>query len=137
MDGIAWLLSLASLLLAFVLLYPFYLREQRPTHYRGIWRAVGSTFRNRYGAIWVLNLYFGSSLSITVGSLTQSRSLRLLAWMLYFLIITPTLLWYPFHLKEKSPEKYKGIWRLIGEWLGDPGIAFPSRCRRPRPPTKP
>lgn len=113
-------------LLAFVLLYPFYLRDHKPERYKGIWRAIGSLLgNNRYWVVWLLNLYLALSVSFVVTSFTQ-KSIGLIAGLLYFSFFSPIFLWYPFYLKEQKPEKYKGIWRRIGEWIGDPREAFPN-----------
>jgi hypothetical protein len=80
---------------------------------------------NRYWVVWLLNFYLGLNVSFIVGSFTQ-KSFGLIAGLLYFLLLTPVFLWYPFHLKEKKPEKYKGIWKRIGEWIGDPRDSFPT-----------
>jgi len=117
---------LLSLLAAFVLLYPFYLRDTTPARYKGTWESIGSAFGNRYGAIYALNIYWGLNVGLAVGVFTKKFSIPLITVLLYFLLFTPVLLWYPFHLKGKKPEKYKGIWRRIGEWIGDPRDAFPN-----------
>ena len=116
---------LTTLLFAFILLYPFYLRDSRPTHYKGFWRVIGFLFKNRYGAIWVLNVYLAVSVFFIAGSFTQRYLIRLLAMLLYLALFTPIFLWYPYYLKEKRPERYKGIWRNIGKRRKDPRIAFP------------
>lgn len=120
------LFILLSLFFSFFLLYPLYLRDNKPAFYKGTWRVIGSIFRNRYGVFWVLILYFGINIFFVAGFFTQEYFIRFLAMLLYFSIFMPVFLWYPYHLKEKRPEKYKGIWRLIGDWLGDPKNAFPS-----------
>ena len=119
---------LITLPFAFILLYPYYLRDKKPASYIGVWRVIGSIFRNRYGAAVVLHVYLAVSIPRLVGVFTQQDpTIGWLAIIIYLLVVTPTLLWYPLHLKDKRPEKYKGIWRRIGEWLGDPRIAFPIR----------
>lgn len=118
---------LLCLLLAFVLLYPFYLKDHKPAHYKGIWRAIGIVFRNRYGVIWLTNFYLALNVSHVAGYFTNNKLMKIMIMLLYFLLFTPVFLWYPFHLKYKRPEKYKGTWRRIGEWLGNPRDAFQGR----------
>lgn len=118
--------SLLSLLAAFVLLYPFYLRDTTPARYKGIWQSIGSAFGNRYGAIYALNIYWGLNVGLVVGIFTEKSFIPFMAVLLYILLFTLVFLWYPFHLKEKKPEKYKGVWKRIGEWMGDPRDAFPN-----------
>lgn len=118
--------SLITLLFAFILLYPFYLQGHAPARYKGAWRAIGSMFKNRYGAIWVLIVYLGINVFTVADIFTRKHFIGLLATFIYFSLFTPVFLWYPFYLKERRPEKYRGIWKRIGEWLGDPRVAFPS-----------
>ncbi|MEW5953480.1 MAG: hypothetical protein AB1815_07025 [Bacillota bacterium] len=117
---------LLSLLFSFLLLYPLYLRDSHPDRYKGTYHAIESVFGNRYGVIWVLLLHWGLMVSFVVGHFTDKFLIKVLAMLLYFSLFIPLFLWYPYYLKKRRPEKYKGIWRRIGEWLGDPISAFPS-----------
>jgi len=120
-DLIFFLLYLFS---AFLLLYPFYLRDHKPARYKGVWQKIGTLFgNNRYWVIWLLNFYLGLGLSNVVGFFAP-KYIGLIVALLYFLFSSLIFLWYPFHLKDKKPEKYKGIWKRIGEWIGDPRDAF-------------
>ncbi|ODA40003.1 hypothetical protein DSBG_3209 [Desulfosporosinus sp. BG] len=42
----------------------------------------------------------------------------------YLLLFSLIIMWYPFYLKYKNPKKYKGFWKIVGEWLGEPRDAF-------------
>lgn len=116
-----FLYFVTNLLAGFFLLYPFYLRDKKPQYYKGIWLWVGTIFKNRGGAVYFLIILSGFSIGNIIELLTQIFDLPLKilvtgAWITFFGLV---FLCYPFHLKHKSPEKYQGIWRAIGEWLGE------------------
>ncbi|MEW6171587.1 MAG: hypothetical protein AB1510_00755 [Bacillota bacterium] len=116
---------LISLLLASVLLYPFYLKDHKSARYKGVWQKIGTLFGNRYWVVWWLNFNLGLGLSNVVDSFAFKYT-GLIAAPLYVLFSSLIFLWYPFNLKDKKPEKYKGVWKRIGEWIGDPRDAFPN-----------
>ncbi|GAW29883.1 hypothetical protein [Carboxydocella sp. ULO1] len=117
------------LVYAFFLLYPFYLRDKQPQRYKGIWLEIGTLFRNRYGALIVLNITLGLTINFIIKSYTNNGAFGFISMIVYYLIFSTTFLWYPFYLKEKKASKYKGIWKVIGDWIGDPRSAFPHRKR--------
>lgn len=114
------------LMCTFFLLYPFYLRDKHSKYYKGVWLLIGDLFKNRYGVIIVLNGLIGNCINIIIVTYTHKRLFAVIAMAIYLIFVSFVVLWYPFYLKEKKPYKYKNIWKFIGEWLGDPQIAFPS-----------
>lgn len=128
MNNLLLLFDIAvPLLFAFILLYPFHLRDNKPQHYKGIWLLLGTFIKNRYGAVWMLNVGLGIDIGNKIRSCTQNYLLGIIATSIWILFFGGIFLWYPFHLKHKRPEKYQGIWKTIGEWLGEWGAPSPPK----------
>lgn len=126
-----WLLILLEFLtplcFAFLLLYPFHLRDNNPQHYKGIWLLIGNILVNRYGAIWLLNVCLGINIGNEAWISTHNYLLGsaiTIIWISFFGFI---FLGYPFYVKHKRPEKYKGLWKAIGEWLGEWRVPPPTK----------
>lgn len=111
-------------LLTILFLYPFHLRDKKPARYRGIWAAIGGFFGNRYSALWLLNMFTGLFIFNFVAVFAEGFIPRMAAMLVFFVIILPIYQWYPFYLKEKKPAKYRGIWKRIGDWLGEPRLSM-------------
>ena len=111
-------------LLAIVFLYALHLRDKKPGRYRGIWAAIGGFFGNRYSAVWLLNMFTGLAIFNFVAAFAEGFLPRIAAMLAFFVIISPIYQWYPFYLKEKKPAKYRGIWKRIGDWLGEPRLSM-------------
>lgn len=88
---------------------------------------IGSLFKNRYGSFWFFNFFSGMSIFNIVLLYTHKIILSLILMIIYYLLFSIIILWFPFFLKYKQPKNYRGIWKKIGEWLGDPLIAFPKK----------
>ena len=109
-----------------MLLYPFYLRDRRPEKYRGVWLSLGNFLRDRYGAVWFLVIIGGgTTFNVTSGFIRSPLAYLLL--MMVYLLFSGLLLLYPYHLRYRYPERYVGFWRHVGEWMGEPVVAFPKR----------
>jgi len=119
-------LILLNLLMAFVLLYPFYLRDNRPSSYRGVWKSIGSYTRDRYGSVWLLIVTCGGTLFLITSNYIDEFAFHLILVLVY-LIFSGLLLLYPYHLKYSFPERYVGFWRNLGEWMGEPPVALSRR----------
>lgn len=110
-------------LLAFIFLYSFHLRDKRNARYSGVWSAIGDFFGYRYGAVWLLNMFTALAVSNFVSGIAGRFVPGLVAMLAFFLLFTPAFLWYPLHLREKNPAKYRGTWKRIGDWLGGPRLS--------------
>lgn len=116
-------LVLLDMTAAFILLYPFYLRDRRPSDYRGVWKAIGSFTGDRHGSVWLLIVLCGG----TFFMITSNHTFSLLLYsavVAAYLIFSGLLLLYPYYLKYRFPERYVGIWRNVGEWMGEPMISL-------------
>lgn len=102
--------------LFFFLLYPFYLRDNKPEKHKGIWLLIGQIFKNRSGSLCFIILYLGFSIGTIVGQQKNNQHLGALLLVIWIGFSYLCLLWYPYHLKHNRPEKYTGLWRTIGEW---------------------
>lgn|GEM_PF-6403058 len=122
-----WLvLVFLNFMAAFILLYPFYLRDNRPSSYKGVWRAIGNYTRDRYGSVWLLIITGGGTLFLITSNYIQEPAFHL-ALVLVYLFFSGLLLLYPYHLKYSSPERYVGFWKNLGEWMGEPLVALSRR----------
>lgn len=119
-------LVLFNFMAAFILLYPFYLRDNRPSGYKGIWRYIGSYIRDRYGSVWLLIIIGGGTLFMITSNYIQEPAFHIILVVVY-LIFSSLLLLYPYHLKYCFPERYVGFWRNLGEWMGEPLVDLPRR----------
>jgi len=61
------------------------------------------------------------------GDFTKNRIIQYGAGVFFVLSLMLPLLWYPYYLRRKQPEKYRGTWKRIGDWMGDVNEAFPGR----------
>lgn len=120
-------LVLLNILTAFVLLYPFYLRDNRPSSYRGIWKSIGSYTRDRYGAVWLLIISCGGTLFLITSHYIPEPAFYLILVLVVYLTFSGLLLLYPYHLKYSYPERYVGFWKTLGEWMGEPLVALSRR----------
>lgn len=117
---------LLNLMAAFILLYPFYLRDKRPSSYRGVWKSVGSYTRDRYGSVWLLIICCGGTFFLITSNYIHKPAYYFIL-MLVYLIFSGLLLIYPYHLKYRYPERYVGFWRNLGEWMGEPPVTLYKR----------
>lgn len=105
-----------TLIFFFFLLYPFYLRENQPQKYNGIWLLIGNILKGRHGSLIIIDIYFGMFIGRIVEQQTNNPLLVVFAmggWISSFYVL---FLLHPYNLKHYRPEKYTGLWRTIGEW---------------------
>ena len=108
-----------TLLVAFLLLYPFHIRDYNPKRHLELWLWIRAFFKNRSGAI--SGVMICSAVGIIQAIIMGTQNIPLgvitaLIWMSFF----GGIFRYPYYLKQKKPEKYKGLWKTIGEWLREP-----------------
>ena len=104
---------------AFVLLFPFYLRDKGTKLNNGVWLLIGELLRIRFYAVLVLNLIIGPQINVFVGTIMGKPIVGFILMTLYLILIIAVFL-YPFYLKDNKPEKYTGLLKSFAEWLGDP-----------------
>ncbi|MFZ5642250.1 MAG: hypothetical protein ACOY46_01515 [Bacillota bacterium] len=121
-----WLLLILNICVAFIMLYPFYLRDKKPSKYRGIWFIIGDFLKDRHGAVWMLIILLGG-LIFNISAYYIQGPLLYTLLIIGYMIFSVTVLLYPYHLKYKTPERYVGLWKSMGEWMGEPLIAIPRR----------
>jgi uncharacterized membrane protein YozB (DUF420 family) len=105
-----------TLLFFFLLLYPFYLRDNKPEQYNGIWLFIGEILKGRHRSLFIINIYLGMLIGTIVSQQTNNSHLgaaSLAIWIFSFYVL---FLLHPYNLKHYRPEKYTGLWRIIGEW---------------------
>lgn len=120
-----WLIFLFTILIiGFLLLYPFYLKENKPERLKGIWVKLEYFCGNRYGAIWIIYIFLGLSIFNITSIYVNELVLKLIIVLIYFILIGFIFLWYPYYLRYKKNNRYNGIWKFIGDWMGDPFEVF-------------
>ena len=109
----------------FILLFPFRSKENRSIPEKGLIRGL---LKNRFGAVHVLNNLVLVAILSTLLAYTRDL-LKSIIITLIFIMLPTFILWYPNYLEKKHPDKYKGIWIKIGNWLGDPRDVFHQNKR--------
>lgn len=108
---------LPLLLYSFLLLFPFYLKQKKPQKYKGVWLFIGEILRTRFNALMGLNFLIGHHLNIVIGLISGSPTIGYACMVAYLVIITPAVFWYPFFIRESKPESFRGLIKVIADWM--------------------
>ncbi|SHH04821.1 hypothetical protein SAMN02745221_01554 [Thermosyntropha lipolytica DSM 11003] len=116
--------SIFLLVFAFVLLLPFHLKDVNSRYYRGFLKFIPDLLKTRYYACMLLFVVTGIIVGNTARVVSESIVFGLLCIIIFIIIIFPFFFWLPFVIRNLFPDKYKGIWKKIGDWLEGPRYLF-------------
>lgn len=104
---------------AILLLLPFHTKEKQINSRK-------RTLKNRFGALFVLNNIIFMTILGTLWRFIDHFLISIIISLIYY-VLAAFILLYPNFLQRKHLDKYKGIWKDIGDWLGDPREVFPTK----------
>ncbi|ADG83588.1 hypothetical protein [Thermincola potens] len=107
-----------TFLVAFLLLYPFHIRDYDPKRHLELWLWIRAFFKNKSGAVSGIIMFSAIGIFEAIIMGTQNIPFGVITVLIWISFVGGVFR-YPYYLKHKKPEKYKGFWKTIGEWLSE------------------